>query len=113
MAHNFLGLNKVNPNGHAWQPQALQYAEKSYKIAKYVYVWYCSDTFLKLPITTFFLKSEMRKKNYYAFRDHFKRKMSKLVARRLKSNIKIKLYKNQISYYLLFNRQKDEDLTPN
>ena len=101
VAYNFLGLDKLNPNGKKWQCRALQYVKNSSKVAKYVYIWYCQDTFSRLSITSFLLDSKMRKQNYYTFQDSFKKSMSKLVTRRLKSDLKVKLYGEQNSLCLV------------
>lgn len=105
LAYNFLGLNKVNPNGNKWQPQILQYIKKSYKIAKRIYIWDCGNSFSKLPITSFFLNSKMRKKNYYAFRSDFKKNINKLVTKRLKSDLKVKLYSEQSGLCLMCKKR--------
>jgi RNA-directed DNA polymerase len=114
VAYNFLGLDKINLNGKKWQPRALQYVKNSSKVAKYVYIWYCQDSFSRLSITSFLLNSKLRKKNYYAFRDDFKKSMNKLVVKRLKSDLKVKLYDEQnglclvckeyMNVYLLLSR---------
>jgi RNA-directed DNA polymerase len=96
VAYNFLGLNKVNPNGNKWQPRALQYTKNTSKIAKYVYIWYCKDSFYGLSITSFLLDSKMRKKNYYTFKNDFKKNFNKLNTKRLKSNFKINYTMNKI-----------------
>ena len=110
VAYNFLGLGKVNPNGNKWQPRALQYVKNSSKIAKYVYIWYCQNSFSRLSITSFLLNSKMRKNNYYAFRENFKKSMNKLVTRRLKSDLKVKLHSEQNGLCLVCKKQMDEDL---
>ena len=38
VAYNFLGLDKINPNSHKWQPSVAQYVKNSSKILRYVYV---------------------------------------------------------------------------
>lgn len=91
VAYNFLGLNKKNPNNRKWQPQILQYVKHSWKTAKHVYLWTCSDSFLRLSITSFFLHSNLHKKNYYAFRSQFNKNTNKLITKRLKYNLKIHL----------------------
>ena len=110
VAYNFLGLGKVNPNGNKWQPRALQYVKNSSKIAKYVYIWYCQNSFSRLSITSFLLNSKMRKNNYYAFRENFKKSMNKLVTKRLKSDLKVKLHSEQNGLCLVCKEQMDEDL---
>lgn len=110
VAYNFLGLEKVNPNGKKWQPRALQYVKNSSKIAKYVHVWYCQDTFSRLSITSFLLASKMRKNNYYAFRNNFKKSINNLVTKRLKSDLKVKLYSEQNGLCLVCKEQMDEKL---
>lgn len=92
VAYNFLGLGKINPNGKKWQPRALQYIKNSLKVANYVYVWYCQDFFSRLSITSFLLNSKMRKNNYYAFRENFKKSMNRLITKRLKFYLKVKLH---------------------
>jgi len=104
VAYNFLGLDKVNPNGKKWQPRALKYVKNSSKIAKYIYVWYCQDFFYKLSITSFFLNFKMRKTNYYAFRENFKKNINKLYTKRLKFNSKVKLTDKDID--LCFSYKK-------
>ena len=108
VAYNFLGLGKLNPNGKKWQPRALQYIKNSSKIAKYVYIWYCQDTFSRLSITSFLLDSKMRKQNYYAFQDGFKKSIIKLVTKRLKSDLKVKLYDEQNGLCLVCKEQIDD-----
>jgi RNA-directed DNA polymerase len=108
VAYNFLGLDKVNPNGNKWQPCALQYVKNPSKIAKHVYIWYCQDSFYRLSITSFLLDLKMRKKNYYAFRNDFQKSLNKLVTKRLKSNLKVKLYKEQSGLCLVCNEPMDE-----
>lgn len=110
VAYNFLGLDKINPNGKRWQPRALQYVKNSLKVAKYVYVWSCQDSFHRLSITSFLLDSKMRKKNYYAFPDNFKKSMNKLIIRRLKSDLKVKFYCEQNGLCLVCKEQMDENL---
>jgi hypothetical protein len=91
VAHNFLGLNKINPNGKKWQPRALKYIKNSPRITKYVYIWYCQDSFSRFSITSFLLNFKMRKKNCYAFPDNFEKSINKLIVKRLKSDLKVKL----------------------
>lgn len=112
VAYNFLGLDKINPNGKRCQPRALQYVKNSLKVAKYVHVWYYQDSFSRLPITSFLLDSKMRKKNYYASPDNFKKSMNKLIIKRLKSdlNLKVKLYGEQNGLCLVCKEQMGEDL---
>ena len=110
VAYNFLGLDKVNPNGKKWQPRALKYVKNSSKVAKYVYVWYCQDSFSRLSITSFLLNFKMRKNNYYAFQDNFLKSMNKLVTKRLKSDLKVKLYGEQNGVCLVCKEVMDEDL---
>ena len=52
----------------------------------------------------------MRKNNYYAFRDSFKKSMNKLVTKRLKSDLKVKLYSEQNAMCLVCKEQMNEDL---
>lgn len=108
VAYNFLGLGKLNPNGKKWQPRALKYVKNSSKIAKYIHIWYCGDTFSRLPITLFLLDSKMRKQNYYAFQDSFKKSINKLVTKRLKSNLKVKLFDEQNGLCLVCKEQMDD-----
>jgi retron-type reverse transcriptase len=108
VAYNFLGLGKVNPNGNKWQPQALQYVKGSSKVAKYIYIWYCGDSFSRLSITSFLLNSKLRKKNYYVFKNSYKESLNKLVTRRLKSDLKVKLYGDQSGICLVCKEQMDE-----
>ena len=110
VAYNFLGLDKINPNGKKWQPRALKYVKNSLKVARYVYVWYCQDSFSRLSITSFLLNYKMRKKNYYAFQDDLKKNMNKLVTKRLKSDLKFKLYREQNGACLVCKEQMNEDL---
>nr|WAK84998.1 hypothetical proteine [Amicula sp. isolate GU52X-4 cfCalB7] len=110
VAYNFLGLDKINPNGKKWQPRALKYVKNSFKVADYVYVWFLRDTFSRLLITSFLLQSKMRKNNYYAFRESFKKSINKLVTKRLKSDWKVKLYNEQNGVCLVCKEQIDEDL---
>lgn len=110
VAYNFLGLDKVNPNGNKWQPRALKYVKNLSKVSNYVYVWYCQDSFSRLSITSFLLNSKMRKNNYYAFRESFKKSMNKLVTKRLKSDLKVKLYSEQNGLCLVCKEQMDENL---
>jgi len=109
LAHNFLGFRQVNPNGSKWQPRALQYYVKNLsKVVKYVYIWYCGDSFSRLSITSFFLNSAIRKKNYYAFRNDFTKSLAKLVSKRLKSDLKFKLYSEQSGFCLVCLKRIDE-----
>jgi len=110
VAYNFLGLGKMNPNGNKWQPRALKYIKNSSKVANYVYVWYCQDSFSRLSITSFLLDSKMRKNNYYAFRENFKKSMNKLVTKRLKSDLKVKLYSEQNGTCLVCKERMNENL---
>jgi hypothetical protein len=110
VAYNFLGLDKVNPNGKKWQPRALQYVKNSSKVAKFVHIWYCQDSFSRLSITSFLLDSKMRKNNYYAFPDNFKKSINKLIIRRLQDNLKVKLYGEQNGFCLICKEQMDESL---
>lgn len=109
VAHNFLGLNKVNPNGKKWQARVLKHAQSSLKDAGYIYIWSCHDSFLRVSIISFLLNSEMLKSNYYAFRESFKKSMNRLVSRRLKSDLKVKLYREQNGVCLLCKEQMNED----
>jgi 5-methylcytosine-specific restriction endonuclease McrA len=108
VAYNFLGLGKVNPNGNKWQLQALQYVKNSSKVAKHVYIWSCGDSFSRLSISSFLLNSKMRKKNYYAFRNDFKKSLNKLVTKRLKADLKVKLYNEQNGLCLVCKEQMGE-----
>ena len=110
VAYNFLGLDKTNPNGKRWQPRALKYIKHSFKVAKYVHMWYCQDIFSRLSITSFLLDSKIRKKNYYTFRDSFKKSINKLVVKRLKSDLKVKLYDAQNGLCLICKEHMEEDL---
>jgi len=100
----------VNPNGKKWQPRALKYIKNSSKVANYVHVWYCQDSFSRLPITSFLLDSKMCKNNYYAFRENFKKSMNKLVTERLKSDLKFKLHREQNGACLVCKEQMTENL---
>jgi 5-methylcytosine-specific restriction endonuclease McrA len=108
VAYNFLGLGKLNPNGKKWQPCALQYVRNSFKIAKYIHIWYCEDTFSRLSITSFLLDSKIRIQNYYAFQNVFKKSISKLVTKRLQSNLKVKLFDEQNGLCLVCKEHMDE-----
>ena len=110
VAYNFLGLDKINPNGKKWQPRALQYVKNSSKVAKYVHIWYCQDSFSRLSITSFLLDSKLRRKNYYTFPDSFKKSINKLIAKRLKSDLKVKLYSEQNGLCLVCKEQMNENL---
>ena len=110
VAYNFLGLDKINPNGKKWQPRALQYVKNSSKVAKYVHIWYCQDSFSRLSITSFLLDSKLRRNNYYTFPDSFKKSINKLIAKRLKSDLKVKLYSEQNGLCLVCKEQIDENL---
>jgi hypothetical protein len=110
VAYNFLGLDKVNPNGKKWQPQALQYVKNSSKVAKYVHIWYCQDSFSRLSVSSFLLNSKMRKKNYYASPDSFKKSINKLIIKRLKSDLKVKLHGEQKGLCLVCKEQIKENL---
>lgn len=50
----------------------------------------------------------MRKKNYYAFRNDFKKSLNKLVTRRLKSDLKFKLFSEQTGLCLVCKTNMDE-----
>jgi hypothetical protein len=52
----------------------------------------------------------MRKKNYYAFPDNFKKSMRTLIIKRLQSNLKVKWYCGQNSLCLVCKEQIDEGL---
>jgi hypothetical protein len=95
VAYNFLGLDKINPNGRKWQPRAAQYSKNLLKVVKYAYIWLCSDSFNKLSITSLLLNPELRKKNYYAFRDNYDKNLIQLATARLKPDLKVKLYHKQ------------------
>jgi RNA-directed DNA polymerase len=110
VAYNFLGLDKINPNEKKWQPRALQYIKNSSKVTKYVYIWYCQDSFSRLSITSFLLDSKVRKKNYYAFPDSFEKSMNKLIVKRLKSDLKVKLYDKQNGLCLVCKERMNRDL---
>lgn len=110
VAYNFLGLGKINPNGKKWQPRALQYVKNSSKVAKYVYIWYCQDSFFRLSITSFLLDFKLRRNNYYTFPDSFKKSINMLIAKRLKSDLKFKLYREQNGLCLVCKEQMDENL---
>jgi hypothetical protein len=110
VAYNFLGLDKINPNGKKWQPHTLQYVKNSSNVARHIYIWYCQDIFSSLSITSFLLDSKMRKKNYYAFQDSFQKSVNKLVTKRLIPDLKVKLYDEQNGLCLVCKEQMDEDL---
>lgn len=86
----------------------MQYVENSSNVAKYVHIWYCQNTFSRLSITSFLLDSKTRKKNYYAFRNDFQKSLNKLVIKRLKSNLKVKLYCEQSGLCLVSNAPMGE-----
>ena len=86
----------------------MQYVKNSSKVAQYVCIWYCQDTFSRLSITSFLLDSKTRKKNYYAFRNHFQKILNKLVTKRLKSDLKVKLYGEQNGLCLVCKELMDE-----
>lgn len=90
VAYNFFGLDKINPNSHKWQPRIEQCVKNSLKILRYVYVWFCSDFFYKSSIISFFLGSELCKKNYYTYNIYFDKNLNGLIADRLKSCLKVK-----------------------
>jgi CRISPR/Cas system Type II protein with McrA/HNH and RuvC-like nuclease domain len=52
----------------------------------------------------------MRKKNYYAFQGDFKKSINKLIIRRLKSDLKVKLYSEQKGLCLVCKENINEDL---
>jgi len=110
VAYNFLGLEKANPNGNKWQPRALQYVKNTSKISKYVYIWYCNDTFSRLCVTSFLLNFNIRKMNYYAFPSRFKKNIAKLITRRLLPDLKVKLFNEQEGFCLVCKEQMNEDL---
>lgn len=110
VAYNFLGLDKTNPNGKRWQPRALKSTKHPFKVAKYVHIWYCQDTFPKLSITLFLVDSKIRKKNYYVIRDSFKKSINKLTVKRLKPNFKVKLRDVQDGLCLVCKERMKEDL---
>ena len=110
VAYNFLGLDKINPNGKKWQPRALQYVKNSSKVAKYIHIWYCQDSFSRLSITSFLLDYKLRRNNYYTFPDSFKKSINKLIAKRLKSDFKFKLYSEQNGLCSVCKEQMDENL---
>ena len=95
VAYRFLGLDKINPNGHKWQLCAAQYVKNSSKISRYIYIWLCSDFFYKSSIVSFFLSSDLRDKNYYSYRNAMDKNLNRLIINRLKFDLKVKIYKNQ------------------
>ena len=101
VAFNLLGFAKKNLNGWNWQPQLLHRIKDLPKIVKYIYLWACQDSFLKFSVILFSFNLKMCKKNYYTFRFNFDNKMSTLFVKRLKFNLKFRLYRKQIGLCLL------------
>lgn len=95
VAYRFLGLDKINPNGHKWQLCAAQYVKNSSKISRYIYVWLCSDFFYKSSIVSFFLSPELRNKSYYSYRNVMDKNLNRLITNRLKFDLKVKVYRKQ------------------
>jgi 5-methylcytosine-specific restriction endonuclease McrA len=56
------------------------------------------------------LDSKVRKKNYYAFPDSFEKSMNKLIVKRLKSDLKVKLYDKQNGLCLVCKERMNRDL---
>ena len=108
VSYEFLGLGKVNLNGRKWQPQVLQYSKNLFKASKQVYVWNSTGVFFKLSISSFFLHSAIRFKSYYSSRKAFKKCFVKLISKRLKSDIKVKLYIEQSGSCLVCKEQITE-----
>lgn len=90
-----MGLGKVNPNGKAWQFQASQYYSKSNKIASFTYIWPAGDTFSRLCITSFLLNKKLCNLNYYRDPEAFNSAFCQLLSRRLVSDLKFRLFKEQ------------------
>lgn len=95
VAYNFMGLSKINPNGKAWQFQASKYYVRSHKISSFIYIWPANDTFSRLCITSFLLNKKLRSKSYYREPKAFEYNMSHILCRRLISDLKFRLYKEQ------------------
>ena len=111
VAHNFIGLGKINPNGKKYQFRALKFINKNK--SNYVYIWYSSDTFTRLSITSFLLDKKIRIKNYYLNRLEFKNALTKLISKRLVSDLKFKLYTQQKGNCIFCNKHIDENLLLN
>jgi len=84
VAYNFIGLSKNNPNKKAWQFQSLKYITKHRK-QSYEYIWYLSDTFSRLCITSFLINRKIRSLSFYENPSIFQNIMSKNIAKRLLS----------------------------
>ncbi len=56
------------------------------------------------------LNAKVRKKNYYAFSDNFEKSVNKLIVKRLKSDLKVKLYDEQNGLCLICKEHMNEDL---
>ena len=108
VAHNFIGLGKINPNGKKYQFRALKFINK--KKSNYTYIWYSVDTFTRLSITSFLLNINLRKKNYYSNRIEFKNTLSRLISKRLVNDLKFKLYKQQNGNCVFCGKKIEEEL---
>jgi 5-methylcytosine-specific restriction endonuclease McrA len=94
VAHNFIGLGKNNPNNKAWQFRSLKYISKTKKWS-YEYIWLLGDTFSRLCITNFLINRKTRLLSYYDNPYIFQDIMTKNISRRLVSDLKFKIYKEQ------------------
>lgn len=92
VAYNFLGLNKLNPNRKKWQPSIVSCFKNSHKVSKYVHIWRCQDSLFKLSIVFLLLNFRKDKENHYVFHCNFKKNIDQLIFKRLKSDLKVKLY---------------------
>jgi len=94
VAYNFIGLGKNNPNNKAWQFRSLKYISKAKKWS-YEYIWLLGDTFSRLSITSFLINRKIRLLSYYDNPSKFHDIMSENISRRLTSNSKFKIFKEQ------------------
>lgn len=103
VAHNFIGLNQMNPNKKAWQFRGLKYISKTKKWS-YEYIWPLGDTFSRLSITSFLIDRKIRSFSYYDDPSKFQGIMSKNISRRLVDDIKFKMFQKQKGICLLCKR---------
>jgi hypothetical protein len=94
VAHNFIGLGKNNSNDKAWQFRSLKYISKTKK-RLYEYIWLLGDTFSRLCIANFLTNRKIRLLSYYDNPSLFHDIMSKNISKRLSSELKFKIFKEQ------------------
>lgn len=100
VAHNFLGLGKINLNGKKWQPRVLKWDANSFKLIKHVYIFPCQNLFSRLSIALFSLSIKIQEKNYYAFSITF----NKIIIKSFFTRVKFRQYSKYNDLLLVFNR---------